>query len=486
MRSTFKVLFYLKKNAPKKNGSVPVMCRITIDGTIAQFSCKCDIHPNLWDIKSNRASGKSTVALETNRFLDKIRVGINAKYKEIAERDNYVTAEKVKNAFLGLEMRHETLLKVFAQHNEDFFKQVDAGLRCPSTYHKYCTVYKHLEEFIKNRYRVSDIALKELTPAFITDFDIFLRTEKQCCNNTVWIYMMPLRRMITIAQNHGWIVRDPFVDYSISAESTDRDYLTKDEIRRLLDLKFRRKSMELVRDLYVFCCFTGLYFTDMKNLTKDNLQTSFDGKLWIMTKRQKTGVESNIMLLDIPKQIIEKYDGMAKEDYLLPVPQYITACKNIKKIIGLCGIEKEITWHTSRHTMATEICLTNGVPIETLSKMLLYSHNGLLYFHTELRNKSNVPFDIDFITFKIVDKKVAKQTAMQEQVLLPLRAYNYTTCVAGQKSERTVFTLQKFTIPDDKQLIVEMHEKNGGRHQSFVVENEDLVRAREINELKVK
>ena len=116
----------------------------------------------------------------------------------------------------------------------------------------------------------------------------------------------------------------------------------------------------------------------------------------------------------------------------------------------------------------------------------LYSHNGLLYFHTELRNKSNVLFDIDFITFKIVDKKVAKQTAMQEQVLLPLRAYNYTTCVVGQKSERTVFTLQKFTIPDDKQLIVEMHEKNGGRHQSFVVENEDLVRAREINELKVK
>lgn len=258
MRSTFKVLFYLKKNAPKKNGSVPVMCRITIDGTIAQFSCKCDIHPDLWDIKSNRASGKSTVALETNRFLDKIRVGINAKYKEIAERDNYVTAEKVKNAFLGLEMRHETLLKVFAQHNEDFAKLLNAGLRSKSTYEKYCTVYKHLEEFIKMRYHVSDIALKELTPPFITDFDIFLRTEKQCCNNTVWIYMMPLRRMIAIAQNHGWIVRDPFVDYSISAESTDRDYLTKEEIRRLLDLRFRRKSMELVRDLYIFCCFTDL------------------------------------------------------------------------------------------------------------------------------------------------------------------------------------------------------------------------------------
>lgn len=162
---------------------------ITIDGTIAQFSCKCEIHPDLWDIKSNRASGKNTVALETNRFLDKIRVGINAKYKEMAERDNYVIAQKVKNAFLGLEMRHETLLKVFAQHNEDFAKQIDAGLRSQSTYNKYCTVYKHQEEFIKTRYRVSNIALKELVPAFITEFEILLLAEKQCSHNTVWIYV---------------------------------------------------------------------------------------------------------------------------------------------------------------------------------------------------------------------------------------------------------------------------------------------------------
>lgn len=125
-------------------------------------------------------------------------------------------------------MRHETLLKVFTRHNEVFSKQVDAGLRSQSTYKKYCAVYKHLEEFVKTRYRVGDIVLRELTPAFITDFDIFLRTEKQSCHDTVWIYMMPLRRMITIAQNHGWIVRDPFVDYSISAESTDRDYLKGD------------------------------------------------------------------------------------------------------------------------------------------------------------------------------------------------------------------------------------------------------------------
>lgn len=310
--------------------------------------------------------------METNRFLDKIRMGINAKYKEIPERDNYVTAEKVKNAFLGWEMRHDTLLKVYAQHNEDFAKQVSAGLRRNFTYQKYCTVYKHLEEFIKTRYRLSDIALRELTPAFITDFEIFLRTEKQCCHNTVWIYMMPLRRMITIAQNHGWIDRDPFVDYSISAESTERYYLTKDEIRQMMDLKFRRNSMELVRDLYVFCCFTGLSFTDMKNLTKENVQTPFDGKLWIMTKQQKMGVESNIMLMDIPMRIIEKYDAMAKGNYLLPVPQYMTACKNLKTIIRLCGIEKNITWHTRRHKGFCKHQITKGCNDKETSE-LLYS-----------------------------------------------------------------------------------------------------------------
>ncbi len=369
MRSTFKVLFYLKKNAPKKSGFVPVMCRVTVDGQVAQFSCKLDVDPKLWDTKTGRLMGRSNIALEANRFLDKIRVGVNSKYQEIVDRDNYVTAEKVKNAFLGLEMRYETLLKIFAQHNEDFAKQV-GKIRSNTTYKKYCAVYNHLEEFIKQRYRLSDIALKELTPAFITDFELFLRTDKECSHNTVWIYMMPLRRMITIAQNNGWIVRDPFVNYEIGLESVERGYLTKDEIQLLLDAKFDKPTMELVRDLYIFGCFTGLSFTDMKNLTKDNLRTSFDGKKWIMTKRQKTGVESNVMVLDIPMKIIKKYEDMADDNKLLPVPSYKICNEGIKRIASLCGVDKHLTWHMSRHSFATEICLTNGMPIETLSKMM--------------------------------------------------------------------------------------------------------------------
>ena len=369
MRSTFKVLFYLKRNAPKKNGLIPVMCRITVNGKISQFSCKLDVEEKTWNIELGRVSGRSTVAQETNRMLDKIRVGINKAYQDICDKDNYVTAEKVRNVFLGMGMNHETLLAVFRQHNEDYEKQV-GKIKSLRSYWKYCIVYKHLEEFIKQRYKVSDIALKELAPAFITDFELFLRTEKNHCNNTVWSYMMPFRSIIFMAINNGWLQRDPFYAYSITKEETKRGFLSKEEINLLIKSTFKKPSYTLIRDLFIFCTFTGLSWTDMANLTKENLQTSFDGHLWIKTNRQKTGTESNIRLLDVAKHIIEKYDGMTDDNKLLPVPCYVNCKNSIKVIAKKCGIEKNVTWHMSRHTYATTVCLSNDVPIETLSKML--------------------------------------------------------------------------------------------------------------------
>lgn len=237
MRSTFKVLFYLKCNAPKKDGLIPVMCRITINGKIAQFSCKLDVEEKSWNVELGRVSGRSIAAQETNRMLDKIRVGINQAYQKIADRDNYVTAEKVRNAYLGLGMNHETLLAVFRQHNEDYGKQV-GKLKSPRSYWKYCTMYKHLSEFVEKRYKVSDIAFKELTPAFITDFELFLRVEKNHCNNTVWSYMMPFRKIIYMAVNNGLLQRDPFFAYSITKEETKRGFLTQEEITLLINGTF--------------------------------------------------------------------------------------------------------------------------------------------------------------------------------------------------------------------------------------------------------
>lgn len=369
MRSTFKILFYLKRNAPKKSGLVPVMCRITVNGKISQFSCKLDVEEKLWNVQSGKMSGKSLASQEANRMLDKIRVGVTKAYQEISDKDNYVTAEKVRNAFLGMGQNHKTLLAVFRQHNEDYAKQV-GKMKSQRSYWKYCTACNHLSEFIKQRYKMSDIALKELTPAFITDFELFLRIEKNHCTNTIWSYMMPLKRMVYMSINNGWLQRDPFYAYSISPEPTKRGFLTKEEIALLINGKFKKQSYELIRDLFIFCTFTGLTFIDMYNLTTGNLQTSFDGHLWIKTNRQKTGVESDIRLLDVPLRIIRKYEGMAEGDKLLPVPCYANCKYGLKVIAKKCGIEKNVTWHMSRHSYATTVCLSNDVPIETLSKML--------------------------------------------------------------------------------------------------------------------
>ncbi len=368
-RSTFRVLFYLKRNAPKKNGLVPVMCRITVNGKISQFSCKLDVEEKSWNVNLGRMSGRSVVAQEANRMLDKIRVGINKAYQEIMDRDGYVSAEKVRNAFLGMGQNHKTLLAVFRRHNEDYAKQV-GKMKSQRSYWKYCTVYNHLEEFIKHRYKVSDIALRELSPVFITDFELFLRTEKNHCTNTVWSYMMPFRSIIYTAINNGWLQRDPFYAYRITKEETKRGFLTKEEITMLINGTFKKKSYELIRDLFIFCCFSGLSWRDMYNLTTDHLQTSFDGHLWIKTNRQKTGTETNIRLLDTAKHIIEKYNGMAEGNKLLPVPCYANCRHGIKAVAKLCGINKNVCWHQSRHSYATTICLSNGVPIETLSKLM--------------------------------------------------------------------------------------------------------------------
>jgi len=345
MKSTFSVIYYLKRQVVKKDGTVPVMGRITVDGSQTQFSCKLTVDPKLWDTKGGRVTGRSTAAL-TNRMLDKMRVRINRHYQEIMERDNFVTAEKVKNAFLGLEHRYHTLMQVFRQQ---------AGMKAKGTLLKYRTVYKHMQEFLDIRYHVKDIALKELTPAFISDFEMFLRTDKHCCTNTVWLYV--------IAINNEWLTRDPFREYEIKKEETTRSFLTKDEIRLLMEGKLKNAKQELYRDLYLFCAFTGLSFADMRNLTEENIRTYFDEHEWININRQKTGVVSNIRLLDIANRIIGKYRGLCGDGRIFPVPHYNTCLAGIRAVAKRCGITKHITWPTT-------IFLSNGVPIETVSSML--------------------------------------------------------------------------------------------------------------------
>ena len=371
MRSTFSGIFYLKKDKVKKDGTSPIMGRITVDGTQAQFSCKLSIDSNLWGIKGGRAIGKSVTARETNRMLDKLRAGITRHYQEIMERDSFVTAEKVRNAFLGLEYRRQTLIKAYDLFLEDYAEKVDCGMKAKNTLYKYNAVYDHLKDFLQSHYHVSDIALKEILPTLITDFEAYLRADCRLSPNTVWLYTFPVRMLLHRAVENGWLMRYPFPDCCVPKEETEKGFLTKEELGQLINAPKMNFKRTFIRDLFLFCTFTGLAYIDLKNLREENIVFNpLDGSVWIHTHRQKTGMETNVRLLDIPLQIMKKYKGLCEDGRVFPVPSY-NSCKMIlRTVMKKCCIRKHITWHMARHTMATVVCLSNGMPIESVSSVL--------------------------------------------------------------------------------------------------------------------
>ena len=309
-----------------------------------------DVPPRLWDVKNSRASGKSVEAQKINLAVDKIRVEVNRRYQELMQADGYVTAAKLKDAYLGIGVKQETLLKLFEQHNAEFEKKVGHS-RAQGTFTRYRTVCNHIREFLPHTYKREDIPLKELNLTFINDFEYFLRTEKKCCTNTVWGYMIVLKHIVSIARNDGRLPFNPFAGYINSPENVDRGYLTQTEIQTLMNAPMKNTTHELVRDLFVFSVFTGLAYSDVKNLTADLLQTFFDGNLWIITRRKKTNTESNIRILDVPKRIIEKYKGLARDGHVFPVPSNGSCNKILKEIGRQCGFKVRLTYHPAKHNI---------------------------------------------------------------------------------------------------------------------------------------
>ena len=408
MRSTFKVLFYVKKGSEKPNGNLPLMCRITVDGEIKQFSCKMDVPPRLWDVKNSRASGKSVEAQRINLAVDKIRVEVNRRYQELMQTDGYVTAAKLKDAYLGIGVKQETLLKLFEQHNAEFEKKVGHS-RAQGTFTRYRTVCNHIREFLPHTYKREDIPLKELNLTFINDFEYFLRTEKKCRTNTVWGYMIVLKHIVSIARNDGRLPFNPFAGYINSPESVDRGYLTQTEIQTLMDAPMKNATHELVRDLFVFSVFTGLAYSDVKNLTADRLQTFFDGNLWIITRRKKTNTESNIRLLDVPKRIIEKYKGLARDGHVFPVPSNGNCNKILKDIGRQCGFKVCLTYHVARHTNATTVLLSHGVPIETVSRLLGHTNIKTTQIYAKI-TAQKISQDMETLSHKleVMEKNICR------------------------------------------------------------------------------
>lgn len=383
MRSTFKILFYLARNKQKKDGTIPIMCRITVNGTIVQFSCKLQIEPEVWDSCNSQTFDNTPNAKRIGRELSSIRKGIEKHYRSLFNGVGPLTADRVKRSYLGLDRYCRTLLQVFRQHNEDYIHFVERGCRSISTYRNYCMGYNYVNEYINSKYKMDDIALADLQYNFITEFEIFLREKKGCSINSIFHYITSLRKMIAISRDNGWLVHNPFSNYHIKKVQVERAYLTMREIDMLMNTKYSKERHSMLRDFFIFCCYTGVPHVDFRLLSKENLK-EIDGKWWLFYKRHKTKVQSSVMLLDIPLNIIKKYKGSTGGDRLFPMPKEGTVNRNIKEVAKLAGIEKDTSWHVSRHTFATEICLMNGVPIETISRMLGHTNVKTTQIYTRI------------------------------------------------------------------------------------------------------
>ena len=367
--STFAVLFYINRQKVKKNGLCPLMGRISINAEIAQFAAGVDIDPALWDIKAYRMTGRSRHAAEVNHHIKQLTEKIHQFHKEILDEQGYITAELVKNAVTGIGRKKENLLELFRQHNEEYGKK--AGINRAEKYIViYKTVYKHVERFILAHYGMEDIPLRKLELSFIEKFDSYLRVELGFAAHTISTYTIILRKMVRLAIGQGILRKNPFATFIPEQPPRKRRHMTQEELDKFMRTPIASKALCHTRDMFVFSTFTGLAYADLCNLSRQHIYRERNDSMWIRIKRQKTGSECNIQLLDIPIQIIEKYKPEQKGDKIFHTRSITTVEVNLKKIAKICGIEKSITYHMSRYNFATLITLSQGVPLETVSRMM--------------------------------------------------------------------------------------------------------------------
>ena len=385
-KSTFKVLFLIRRNQVNKEGKCAIMIKVTVDGEYERINSTLTIEPELWDASASKAIGRSSKIAEFNKRIEDMRHVLKEHYYDILNRHGYVTAEMVKNAFTGITAKEESLVPLYLQHLEDTKKLIGISKANP-TYQKYERMYRRVVEFMKMKYNITDIPLREIKLSFITDLEFFLRTEYKYSQNTTYKCMKFFKQVINKAIRAGLIFVDPFNGYKISVQRVDRGFLTEDDLKKMMEKEFASKRLEQVRDIFIFACFTGLAYIDLANLRVDNIQKMFDGRLWIVTHRQKTDTKVTVPLLPPALKILKKYEGKYLDGQLMPIITNQKLNCYLKEIADICGIEKNLTFHLARHTFATTMTLGKGVPIESVSKMLGHTNIQTTQIYARITNE---------------------------------------------------------------------------------------------------
>ena len=401
MKATFKMLFFAQKTKTKGNGKCPILARITVNGNISTFSTQLEIEPDRWDSKTQRSIGKTKTEKDMNTFLDQIFTACQRTYYELQAEGKDVTADKVKQRVCCTGEKKPLTMKeitdLFIDDYEDLVKAKGSG---KESLFRYRVVQSRVLDFIKKEYGVKDMALDSIDKRFLDKFYLWLRTEHGNANNTAVKVMQKLASIFKMGRDNGWIQRNPFAQVKLHLDPVDRSYLSKEELDIVYNKEFTSKRLEAVRDMFIFCCYTGLAYIDMKQLTYEEIVEKQDGKKWIVTHRQKTKTNVNVPLLDIPLMLIEKYEGQGKDGHVFPVLSNQKMNDYIKEIIAICNIDKDITCHSARHTFATTVTLENGVPIESVSKMLGHTNIKTTQIYARITDQK-IAGDMDNLAAKI-------------------------------------------------------------------------------------
>ena len=414
---SFGLLFYLKKPKGYASGERPIYMRITVDCQAKEISVKRGCDPSVWDIKTGRAQGKRESIKALNAYLDTLQAKVYEAKHLLIQSGKTVTAEGVRNLVQGRkvpEERPRMIMEIFKHHNDQMAALVGREFAA-GTMERYHTSLKHTRSFLEWKFKAPDLDIRKLDFELITDYEYWLKSVRHCDHNTTMKYLSNFRKIINRCIRNGWLLRDPFLGFKMTKREVERYPLTEDQLNALKNKTFAMERLTQVRDIFLFCCYTGLAYADIQKLRRSEIVTGIDGEKWIFTKRQKTDSSSHIPILPAAMGILQRYSDHPQamlRDRVLPVSSNQKMNAYLKEIADVCGIHQNLTFHIARHTFATTVTLSNGVPIETVSKMLGHRNLKTTQHYAKILDRK---ISLDMLLLKEKLKLVPSMDAIQEK-----------------------------------------------------------------------
>ena len=385
VRSSFSVLFFIRENRVRKDGTTIIEVLVTVNGERCGFSTGKKVKASSWDKTKQQVKGKDEEAKSLNNYLKAVKAKLYQKEADLLDKGFVITAKLLCEAYQEKveSLKERSLFDVFSEHNEEQRKLIGNGVSKATYWISEYTV-RLLKEFMNQKYKRNDMYLRELNLHFIQSFHTYL-IEKGMCQNSSTKHLKLLKKILNLAVSNSYIPFNPFAAYKVERESVEIDFLTEEELRKVINFDTPLPRLEKARDMFLFGCFTGLSYIDIKTLTAAHFEKDAEGRIWIKKRRVKTGVLSRIPLLPMAKMILEKYKG---SDKLLPIQAPADINKYLKDIAILCNINKHITFHTSRHTFASTVTLANNISLEVVSKMLGHTNTRMTAHYAKLVDES--------------------------------------------------------------------------------------------------